>query len=188
MKVDPKKDYYRILEVGPGAGPRTIRAAYRRLSKTYHPDVSEATQPTRKKQEVNETYSALADPSAKHAYDALRARAASLRVEHAPPPSAAKPPPPTRGASSSPPSATSKQPGPEHRRATTGASARLNWLACSPWPTVGMILFMLLVLLPAIVFIPRDNHWALPLEVCVVWLTAMLSTVTVAVYFGRQGS
>src|SRR3990172_162716 len=87
MKVDPKKDYYRILEVGPGAGPRTIRAAYRRLSKTYHPDVSEATQPTRKKQEVNETYSALADPSAKHAYDALRARAASLRVEHAPPPS-----------------------------------------------------------------------------------------------------
>jgi len=51
-----------------------------------------------------------------------------------------------------------------------------------------MILFMLLVLLPAIVFIPRDNHWALPLEVCVVWLTAMLSTVTVAVYFGRQGS
>src|SRR3972149_11639388 len=31
------KDYYRILKVNPWAGTRTIKAAYRRLSKVYHP-------------------------------------------------------------------------------------------------------------------------------------------------------
>jgi len=187
MKVDPKKDYYRILEVGPGAGPRTIRAAYRRLSKTYHPDVSEATHPTRKMQDINEAYAVLADPHAKHTYDALRARAASLRVQHAPPPAAAKPPAPTRGASSSPPPPTSKQPGPEQRRATSGPSARLRRLPHGPQLAVGMLLFMLFVLLPGIASMPLPTYLALFLKGSTLYLIVMLSFITAVAYVGRKG-
>jgi DnaJ-class molecular chaperone len=34
------KDYYKILQVDPGADETTIKSAYRMLVKKYHPDVN----------------------------------------------------------------------------------------------------------------------------------------------------
>ncbi len=171
--------------MGPSAGPRTIRAAYRRLSKTYHPDVSDATHATRKMQEINEAYSVLADPHAKHTYDTLRARAASLQVQHAPPPAAPKPPSPTRAASSSPPPPSSKQPGPGQRHATSGPSASLRRLASGPWLAVGMLLFMLFVLLPGLASMPLPNYLVLFLKGSTLDLIVMLSFITAVAFVSR---
>jgi DnaJ-class molecular chaperone len=34
------KDYYKILQVDPSAEQEVIEAAYRRLARMYHPDIS----------------------------------------------------------------------------------------------------------------------------------------------------
>ena len=36
----PKKDYYKILGVNRDSDAKTIKKAYRKLSKKYHPDVN----------------------------------------------------------------------------------------------------------------------------------------------------
>jgi len=35
------QDYYKILSVAPDADSKTIKTAYRKLARKYHPDVSE---------------------------------------------------------------------------------------------------------------------------------------------------
>ena len=37
------KDYYKILGVEPTADDKAIKAAYRKLARKYHPDVSKET-------------------------------------------------------------------------------------------------------------------------------------------------
>ena len=156
MKVDPKKDYYRILQVSPSAGPRTLRASFRRLAKTYHPDVSMGTHPTRKMQHINEAYSVLSDPRARHTYDALRARAAALQADRASSEDAPKGPPPTPGGSSSPPAgASAAAPSVQDRAKESG----LNRILRSPWPTIGILLFIVLGLLPGLASTPLGS-WA----------------------------
>lgn len=68
------KDYYDTLGVEPGAGEAEIRAAYRRLARKYHPDVSKEEGAEEKFKAVNEAYEALRDPAKRAAYDQLRAR------------------------------------------------------------------------------------------------------------------
>jgi curved DNA-binding protein len=41
------KDYYAILGVKPTDDLKTIKTAYRRLARKYHPDVSKETMPKR---------------------------------------------------------------------------------------------------------------------------------------------
>lgn len=80
------KDYYATLGVEPTAGDAEIKAAYRRLARKYHPDVSKETGAEEKFKAVNEAYEALRDPKKRQAYDQLRAQGYRPGEEfHAPP-------------------------------------------------------------------------------------------------------
>src|SRR5438874_2455255 len=63
------KDYYRILGVDRGADDKTIKSAYRKLARKYHPDVNKG-QDARFK-EINEAYEVLSDPEKRRRYDTL---------------------------------------------------------------------------------------------------------------------
>lgn len=64
-------DYYRILEVSANALEAEIKAAYRRLSKKYHPDVNPGNKEAEKRfQEISEAYAVLGDCEKRKQYDA----------------------------------------------------------------------------------------------------------------------
>src|SRR5690242_11645828 len=63
------KDYYRILGVDRSADDKTIKSAYRKLARKYHPDVNKG-QDARFK-EINEAYEVLSDPEKRRRYDTL---------------------------------------------------------------------------------------------------------------------
>jgi molecular chaperone DnaJ len=63
------KDYYLILGVSRSEGPSGIRARYRDLARTLHPDVAGA-QSTEAFQQVVEAYGVLADPAARRRHNA----------------------------------------------------------------------------------------------------------------------
>lgn len=69
---DRTKDYYVILQVDPRAEPEVIEAAYRRLSRKHHPDVSEEADAGRRMRELNEAFEVLSDPARRRAYDRQR--------------------------------------------------------------------------------------------------------------------
>jgi curved DNA-binding protein len=66
------RDYYRILGVAPGASADEIKAAYRKLARTYHPDVNKDKDAQARFVEIGEAYEALGDPQKRAAYDQLR--------------------------------------------------------------------------------------------------------------------
>ena len=67
-----KRDYYDILGIKRDASAETIKKAFRKLAKKYHPD-SNAGNPQAEQmfKDVNEAYSILSDPEKK---DTLRSR------------------------------------------------------------------------------------------------------------------
>lgn len=65
------KDYYQILGVAKGADAAAIKAAYRRLARKYHPDVSKEANAESRFKEVGEAYEVLKDPKKRAAYDQL---------------------------------------------------------------------------------------------------------------------
>lgn len=67
------RDLYKILQVDTEAEPEVIEAAYRRLARKYHPDVSAAAGAVERMQELNAAYQVLRDPARRAAYDAARA-------------------------------------------------------------------------------------------------------------------
>jgi hypothetical protein len=77
------KDYYAILQVHLRAEPEVIEAAYRRLSRKYHPDVSGEADAGQRMRELNEAFEVLSDPARRRAYDRHRpfeGRPASTRM------------------------------------------------------------------------------------------------------------
>lgn len=66
-------DYYAILSVGPQSDATTIRAAFRGLARTLHPDVNKADDAAARFQLAKQAYDTLRDPEAKSAYDERRA-------------------------------------------------------------------------------------------------------------------
>lgn len=68
------KDYYAALEVPRDADPETIKKAYRRLARKYHPDVSSEAGAENRFKEIGEAYETLRDPERRAAYDALGQR------------------------------------------------------------------------------------------------------------------
>jgi len=63
-------DYYDILGVSRTATESDIKQAYRRLARTYHPDVAEdKVQAEARFKEINEAYAVLSDPQQRETYD-----------------------------------------------------------------------------------------------------------------------
>ncbi|WP_397450140.1 curved DNA-binding protein [Pseudomonas sp. NA-150] len=66
------KDYYKILGVEPTADDKAIKAAYRKLARKYHPDVSKEKGAEDKFKEASEAYEVLKSPEKRSEYDELR--------------------------------------------------------------------------------------------------------------------
>ncbi|MEE3662400.1 curved DNA-binding protein [Brenneria sp. g21c3] len=79
------KDYYAALEVDPSADLKTIKTAYRRLARKYHPDVSSEQNAESKFKEVAEAYEVLKDSERRAEYDALRQHRNDPRFSETPP-------------------------------------------------------------------------------------------------------
>jgi DnaJ-class molecular chaperone len=65
------RDYYKILGVDRKADDKTIKSAYRKLARKYHPDVAKGKENTDKFKEVAEAYEVLSDPEKRRRYDTL---------------------------------------------------------------------------------------------------------------------
>jgi curved DNA-binding protein len=65
------KDYYAVMGVERSASPEQIKAAYRKLARKYHPDVSKEPDAEERFKEVAEAYETLKDPQKRAAYDQL---------------------------------------------------------------------------------------------------------------------
>src|SRR5919204_865798 len=65
------KDYYKILGVNRNADEKTIKSAYRRLARKYHPDVNKGKNTVDRFKEVTEAYEVLSDPDKRRRYDSL---------------------------------------------------------------------------------------------------------------------
>lgn len=63
------RDYYEILGVGRNASDDEIKAAFRKLARQYHPDVSKEEHAEEKFKEVNEAYGVLSDSDKRARYD-----------------------------------------------------------------------------------------------------------------------
>jgi curved DNA-binding protein len=67
------KDYYAILGISPESDAKTIKSAYRKLARQFHPDVNPGNKEAEEKfKEINEAYQALSDEQGRKKYDDLR--------------------------------------------------------------------------------------------------------------------
>ena len=120
----PLPDFYEVLQVRPDADQATIRAAYRRLAKLYHPDFNQDPDAALRMQEVNAAYEVLGDRVKRRSYDAARAvqlvlaGEAAARWDPAPPSQRERP----RGAYE-PPELTEA----ERRRLAARSEIRRRW-------------------------------------------------------------
>ena len=65
-----KRDYYEVLGVNKNADAATIKKAYRKLAKKYHPDSNEGNASAAEYfKEVNEAYDVLSDEKKRKLYD-----------------------------------------------------------------------------------------------------------------------
>lgn len=68
-----KRNYYEILGVDENADLDTIKKAYRKLVRKYHPDISKEPDAVQKTAEVNEAYETLKDTQKRTEYDEMLA-------------------------------------------------------------------------------------------------------------------
>lgn len=79
-------DYYTTLRVRPNASREEIERSYRRLARTYHPDLLRGASPEDRRRaeemlkRVNRAYGAVGDPRRRAAYDRERALRATVRA------------------------------------------------------------------------------------------------------------
>ena len=65
-----KRDYYEVLGVDKNADSATIKKAYRKLAKKYHPDAHPGDEEAASKfKEASEAYAVLSDDSKRKQYD-----------------------------------------------------------------------------------------------------------------------
>ncbi len=65
------KDLYKVLDLTYEASAEEIKASFRKLARTYHPDVSTKTEDIEKFKEIKEAYDILIDTESRRKYDAL---------------------------------------------------------------------------------------------------------------------
>ncbi len=66
-----QRDFYEVLGVGRNASPEEIQRAYRKLARTYHPDINKDPAAEGRFEEVSEAYDVLSDPESRKRYDAF---------------------------------------------------------------------------------------------------------------------
>lgn len=62
-------DYYDLLNVSRDANPETLKRAYRRLARQYHPDVNKEPGAEERFKEIGRAYEVLSDPEKRSRYD-----------------------------------------------------------------------------------------------------------------------
>ena len=67
--MEPKRDYYEVLEVPRDADTKTIKRAFLKKARTLHPDVNDAPDAEERFKEVNEAYTVLSDDQKRANYD-----------------------------------------------------------------------------------------------------------------------
>ncbi|MGE3539384.1 MAG: DnaJ C-terminal domain-containing protein [Candidatus Tectimicrobiota bacterium] len=63
------KDYYTVLGVAKNASQDDIQREYRKLARTYHPDVNKTAEAEEKFKDIGEAYEVLKDPDKRAKYD-----------------------------------------------------------------------------------------------------------------------
>jgi len=76
------QDLYEELQVSRNAEPEIIEAAYRRLARKYHPDVSADPTSDARMQRIVHAYEVLRDPKQRAMYDASFATGAPVVMTH----------------------------------------------------------------------------------------------------------
>ena len=69
----PARDFYDVLGVSRGASQDEIQRAYRKLARTYHPDLNRDPAAEERFKEISEAYDVLSDPETRRRYDAFGA-------------------------------------------------------------------------------------------------------------------
>lgn len=68
--AEAKRDYYEVLGVSKDVDDATLKKAYRKVAKKYHPDVNPGDAEAEKKfKEASEAYAILSDPEKRRQYD-----------------------------------------------------------------------------------------------------------------------
>jgi curved DNA-binding protein len=65
------RDYYEILGVPRAASQDDIQLAYRKLARTYHPDINSDPAAEERFKEVSQAYDVLSDPQTLRRYDSF---------------------------------------------------------------------------------------------------------------------
>src|SRR3954452_1979634 len=66
-----RRDFYEILGVSRDATAEDIQRAYRKLARTYHPDMNKDPAAEGRFKEIAEAYDVLSDPITRRKYDAF---------------------------------------------------------------------------------------------------------------------
>src|SRR5260370_20989627 len=65
------RDFYEILGVPRSASQEEIQQAYRKLARTYHPDVNSDPAAEDRFKDISQAYAVLSDPQTRRRYDAF---------------------------------------------------------------------------------------------------------------------
>ena len=69
--MPPEQDYYEVLRVRRDASQEEIQQAYRKLARTYHPDLNKDPGTEERFKDISEAYAVLSDPATRKRYDAF---------------------------------------------------------------------------------------------------------------------
>ena len=78
------RTHYDNLQIPRDADEQTIRQAYRRLSKQYHPDLNPSEDASRIMQLINRAYTVLSDPEQRAEHDRWIRQQETLRIPQQP--------------------------------------------------------------------------------------------------------